>query len=789
MNKKITLLILIFIQVVFLQAQKFTISGYIKDETTGESLIGASVAERTLLKGTTTNHYGFYSLTLDKGKYKISYSYVGYATVVKEIVLDKNMTLNVNMASTAIMGKEVEIKAEKVTENVENTKMGTFKIPVEKIKTIPVLFGEVDVLKTIQLTPGVQSGGEGNSSFYVRGGGPDQNLILLDEAVVYNASHLFGFFSVFNADALQNVELTKAGMPANYGGRLSSVLDISMKDGNLRKYNVEGGLGLISSRVTVQGPIKKDTSSFIISGRRTYADIVMKPFIRKTSPFRNSGYYFYDLNGKVNYRLSDKDRFYLSGYFGRDIFGLNVSDDNFQNDISWGNATVTTRWNHLYNPKLFSNLAVIFSDYNFQFSAKQEVYTIKFKSGITDINAKLDYIYLPSPSHTIKFGADYIHHVFTPNNASASSGDVDLNLGNAVKLYSHEGAVYVNDDFDLSKRIKINAGIRGSLYMHTGPFDRFVNDSITHLVIDTIKYDRGDIIKTYFGFEPRFSVRYSIDSLSSVKASATRNLQYIHLASLSSVSLPTDLWFPSTELVKPQVAYQYSLGYYRNIFDNLIEVSLEGYYKIMNNQIEYKEESLPEDNINNNVDNSFTFGKGWSYGAELLINKKSGILTGWIGYTLAKTERKFENINFGNTYPAKYDRRHDVSVVINYQITENLVASAVWVYSTGNTATLPVSRYVIEGNIVNEYGARNSFRMPAYHRGDLSITWYPKSKKKKRRVQESWNFSVYNVYNRRNPYFIYFDVDGDLMSGNMSIKAKQVSLFPVLPSITWNFKF
>lgn len=787
--QKLILFLSLFFVAQLLFAQKYTISGYVKDNESGESLIGSTVYDKASLQGTTTNTYGFYSLTLDAGVYDITYSYVGYQDSVVKVNLNKNISINVSLPLKTITTKEVVITGERPDENIQSTDMGNFKMPVEKIKTIPVLFGEVDVLKTIQLTPGVQSGGEGNSAFYVRGGGPDQNLILLDEAVVYNASHLFGFFSVFNADALQNVELIKAGMPSNYGGRLASVLDISMKDGNMKKYQLEGGLGLISSRLTVQGPIKKDTSSFIISARRTYADVVMKPFIKKTSPMRNSGYYFYDLNAKVNYRLSDKDRIFASGYFGRDIFDLNIAEDEFQNSIGWGNATVTTRWNHLFGPKLFANTSLIYSDYKFEMAAVQDLYEMKLRSGINDYNAKLDFTYLPSPKQNIKFGLNYVYHIFTPNNISARSGDLDLDLGDEVKLYSHEVALYLNDEFDLGENIKISAGLRGSYFAHVGPFDRFVIDSVTGIIQDTIPYSAADVIRDYWHIEPRISARYRINEKSSVKASFTQNYQYIHLASPTAITLPTDIWFPSTELVEPQFGTQYSVGYYRNFNDNVWESSVEVYYKEMKNQIEYKEGALMEDNLNNNVDNNFTFGDGWSYGVELFLKKQLGRTTGWLGYTWSKTERQFDEINAGSIYPAKYDRRNDISLVLIHQLMENLVLSFVWVYSTGTTATLPVSRYIIGGSIINEYGSRNGYRMPSYHRADFSITWYPKSKKKKRKIQESWNFSIYNLYNRKNPYFIYFDVDGNVLEGNVVINAKQVSLFPMLPSITWNFKF
>ncbi len=791
MNKLLltTLLFIAFSSFVVSQnTQKFTISGYVTDEQTGESLIGTNVFVKNPVRGATTNAYGFYTLTLEKGTYTLFASFMGYTDWSQEIVLDKNIKLNIKLTPSAITTNEVVITGEKPDKNVQSTDMGTFDIPVEMVKKIPSVFGEVDILKTLQLKPGIQSGGEGSTGLYVRGGGPDQNLILLDEAVVYNASHLFGFFSVFNADALQNVEIHKGNMPANYGGRLASVLDISMKDGNNRKYGAQGGLGLISSRLTVEGPIKKDTSSFIISGRRTYVDVVMKPFLKKDSPMRESTYYFYDLNTKLNWRISEKDRVFLSGYFGRDVFDLSSTEDNFSNAISWGNGTAVLRWNHLFSQKLFANTSLIYSIYNFGFEAFQDQYEMKLESGIEDWNGKIDFTLIPSPSHTIKFGGNYIFHIFTPNNVSAKTGGVPLELGPEVKLYSHEGAIYLNDEFDLTSLIRINAGLRYSIFSHVGPFTRYIKDPMTNLTIDSVMYASGENVKTYHHLEPRLAVRYMIDENSSVKAAFTQNYQYIHLAAVSAVSLPTDLWVPSTELVKPQFGTQYSLGYFRNFNKNMFEASVEVYYKDMKDLIEFKEGALIEDNINNNTDNNFTFGDGTSYGIELFVNKQFGKLTGWLGYTWSKTTRQFPDINMGEEFPAKYDRRHDVSIVAMYEINKQLNVSAIWVYATGNTATLPVSRYIIGGNIINEYGPRNSYRMPAYHRLDFSVNWTPIPKKNKR-FESVWNFSVYNIYNRRNPYYIYFETKGNIMDGYMEIKAKQVSLFPILPSITYNFKF
>jgi len=786
MQKIITFFLIIFIFSVQLKAQeKYTISGYIKDESNGEYLIGANVYIKETLKGVSTNQYGFFSLTIDKGKHVIVASYISYENKEVEIDLNKNTKLNILLKPESFTTDVVVISAERQDKNVKSTEMGTVDFKIERIKTLPAFLGEVDILKTIQLTPGVQSGGEGNTGLYVRGGGPDQNLVLIDEAVVYNASHLFGFFSVFNADALKNVTLIKGGMPANYGGRLASVLDISMKEGNNQKYEVDGGIGLISSRLTVQGPIKKDKCSFLVSGRRTYIDVVAKPFVRKSSPFKNSGYFFYDLNAKANYILSDKDRIFISSYFGRDVFSMKSSTASFSNSVSWGNATASLRWNHVFSEKLFLNISLIYSDYIFDFDARQTDFDIALHSGIKDYNAKLDFSYYPNALHKILFGLNYINHTFTPNNASARVRDVELDLGEHIELFSHEGALYINDEYEITDNLAINGGLRYSFFQHIGPFDRYILDEFNK-VSDTIKYKKNENVKTYNHLEPRFSVRYTLNASSSLKASYNQNYQYIHLASSSAVTLPTDIWVPSTDVVKPLFGIQYAIGYFKNLFNNKFETSLELYYKTMDNLIEFKEGAAPEDNINNNIDNNFTFGKGESYGGEIFFNKKVGKTTGWIGYTLSWTMRNFPEINAGKPFPAKYDRRHDLSVVISHDINEKLNIAAVFVYATGNALTLPIGRYFIEGTIVNEYGDRNSFRMAPYHRLDLSVNYLHKKTEK---FESSFNFSIYNAYNRYNPYFIYFENEGSLEQMSFQIKAKQFSLFPILPSLTWNFKF
>ncbi len=799
------------------EKQKFTISGYVKDASNGEYSIGATVYLKELQKGGNTNVYGFYSVTVEKGTYHLIVSYVGYENFEQDVVLDKDLRINVDLKPVAINVKEVEVSSERSDKNVSSTNVGTVKLDMAEIKKIPAFMGEVDILKTIQLLPGVKSAGDGNAGFYVRGGGPDQNLILLDEAVVYNASHLLGFFSVFNGDAISSVNLIKGGMPAQYGGRLASVLDISMKEGNNKSYHAEGGIGLISSRFTVQGPIKKDKASFIVSARRTYADALVNLSAKPGTTQKNSGVYFYDVNAKVNYRLSDKDRIFISGYFGRDVMSFNDDAAGFKLGITWGNGTGVVRWNHLFGPKLFMNVSAIFSDYKFSFAAQQSGFEFKLFSGIRDWNAKVDFGYYPTIRHQVKFGVNYIFHTFTPTSVSAKSGETEFDFGAVKKDKAHEMAVYLSDDFDLTEKIKINAGLRYSYFMQIGPFDRYQKDPITGQTSGVIHYSSNQKVADYGGLEPRVNVRFQVGSKSSIKASYTYNLQYIHLASLSSLTLPTDTWVPCSELVQPQKGTQYSLGYFRNFHDNMFETSVELYYKDLKNQIEYKDGSLPGAGVNDNSDNQFVFGKGQAYGAEFFIKKRLGKFNGWVGYTLSYTKRTFPDLNMGKTFYAKYDRRHDVSIVLSYDLSKKWTFSAVWVYGTGNAITLPVSYYFIDGAFVTEYGDKNSFRMPAYHRLDFSTTFTPDKEKhwlrKKARVtkryerkgkdiatikvprnwakdyESSWNLSIYNAYNRHNYYIMYFANTGSAYDGSLQIKAKGVYLFGFVPSITWNFKF
>ncbi len=811
MKQLLVLLLFIAIStsVVFSQnpkVNKYTFSGYVKDSSSGEFLLGSSVYIKEIQKGTTTNAYGFFSLTLDEGTYTIITAYIGYHEQQFIIRLDKDISQNILIIPKVFVTKEVLITAKKADRNVQSTDMGKVEVDVDQIKKLPALLGEVDILKAIQLLPGVQAAGEGNSGFYVRGGGPDQNLILLDEGTVYNASHLFGFFSIFNSDAVKNITLTKGGIPAQYGGRLASVLDITMKEGNNQKFHAQGGIGYIASRLTLEGPLVKNKSSFMISARRTFVDLFLRePFIKPGSPADGNSYYFYDLNGKLNYTLSQRDRIFISGYLGRDVFNFKSRDTGFKVKIPWGNSTVSTRWNHLFSDKLFVNSSLIFSDYKFEFGASQQDFEFKIFSGIRDYTAKVDFNWFPNILHNVKFGVNYIYHRFTPTNASARSADVVFDLGKITRFYAHDAAVYLNDEWDITEKLRVNAGLRGTMFEHVGPFTRYVQDpSFQGKFIDTIQYDQGAKVKMYMHAEPRLSVRYTLTTTSSVKAAFTQNYQYIHLASFGSVSLPTDVWVPSTDLVKPQFGREYSVGYFRNFHDNTYETSVELYYKQMENQIEYREGATPDQDVKNNPDNNFVFGKGWSYGAEFFIKKSKGKFNGWIGYTLAYTKRKFPDLNNGETYSAKYDRRHDASLVLTYDRNAKWTFGAVWVYATGDALTLPAEKYFVSAgppvtvdangnaslnnnfNILSGYGKRNDYRQKPFHRLDLSATLHVL---KKKRWQSEWVFSVYNFYGRQNPYFIYFNVDGNSTDGTLKVQAKQVSLFSVIPSVTYNFKF
>ncbi len=756
---------------------KHTISGYVKDSRTGETLIGANVfLENDATTGTVTNTYGFFSITLPEGPQLLVFSYLGYQSRIEPLILNANINLNIGMDKGIAM-QEVVVSAagEEEDENVQSTSMGRVTLPMEQIKVLPALLGEVDVLKTLQLLPGVSSAGEGSSGFYVRGGGADQNLVLLDEAVVYNSGHFLGFFSVFNADAIKNTTLIKGGIPAVYGGRLSSVLDIQMKEGNNQQFEGEGGIGLISSRLTLEGPIVKDKSSFLISGRRTYGFDLAQPLIRQTD-FAGTNYFFYDLNAKINYQFSQKDRLYLSGYFGRDVLTLAQPGRDFGFKLPYGNATTTLRWNHLFNDKLFFNLSAIYNDYQFRAGFKQEEFSFDVFSGVRDFSAKFDFDYFPSNEHQIKTGLHATQHRLTPNVITGNAGDVEFE-NTAVAKYGNEYALYIQDDWKISSWFRVNLGLRATMFQQVGPY----TSSITGET-----YNNGEVVTTYNSMEPRLFVNTALHPNASLKAGVTATTQYLHLVSNSSSTLPADVWVPSSELVKPQRGWQYAAGYFQNIRKNEYEASVEVYYKSLRDQIDYRESYV--DNSVDQVETEFVFGDGKAYGLEFLLRKNKGALNGWIGYTLSRTDRTFPDIENGRTYPTTYDRTHDLSIVTNYNLTNKLIAGFVFVYATGKSYTPPERVYLIDGELQTDYGPRNSQRLEPYHRMDISLTYIPNPTSTKNFTSE-WVFSIYNVYNRQNTFFLYTDYETDLQSGTAEVKAYKVSIFPILPSITWNFKF
>ncbi|HLU88696.1 MAG TPA: TonB-dependent receptor [Cyclobacteriaceae bacterium] len=754
--------------------ERFTVSGNVRDGDNGEELIGATVLVQELNTGGVTNEYGFFSLTLPKGQYNLVISFVGYESVTEPILLDENLRLNIELMSQSSNLEEVVVTSDRPDANVRSTSIGVNKLDVREIEVVPVVFGEKDIIKTLQFFPGIKSS-EGGGGFFVRGGSADQNLIMLDEAPVYNASHLLGFFSVFNSDAIKDLSIYKGHIPAEYGGRASSVLDIRMKDGNSKKFNASGGIGLISSRLALEGPIEKDKSSFIVSGRRTYADVFLK--LSNNEDLSNSILYFYDLNAKANYQLNPNNRIYLSGYFGRDKFGF---ADVFGFD--WGNTTATLRWNHLFNDKLFLNSTVLFSDYNYEVDIggdEGENNGFRITSAIRDFSIKEDFDYFINPRNTLKFGANLIRHSFMPG-AITTDQFADVNASELQKKAAWEGALYASHDLELSRRFLANYGLRYSYFAQVGPGDIFTyneNGEVTNIE----RYGSGEVVQTYGGLEPRIGLTHVLNDESSVKASFGRNRQYLHLLSNSNSGTPIDLWIPSSNNVKPQFVDQYAAGYYRNFQNNTFESSVELYYKDMQNQIDYK--TGAELVYNENVESQLLFGKGWSYGAEFFLKKNSGDLTGWISYTWSKTERKFAGVDQGRVYPANQDRRHDLAVVGIYQLNSKWTLSASFVYYTGNAVTFPIGKYEVEGKVINLYDKRNANRYPDYHRLDLGATL---QLKETNNFSSDINFSVYNAYARKNAYSINFREVAEDPSRTEVVK---LSLFNILPSITYNFKF
>lgn len=754
---------------------RYTVSGTIRAKNSGEALIGASVSlvqTKTSEHGILSNSYGFYSVTAPAGHYTLVVTFSGYQPDSLAIDLTSNRTLPVELETAAGQLAQVVVSARKKNDNVTRPLMGIQKLTTKEINDVPVLFGEKDVLKTIQLLPGIQFAGDGNSGFYVRGGGADQNLILLDEATVYNPSHLLGFFSTFNSDAIKDITVYKGGMPAEYGGRLASVVDIKMNDGNDKEYHFGGGIGLISTRLSAEGPIVPDKGSFSISGRRTYADLFLK-FSPDSSVNENS-LYFYDLNIKANYKFDERNHIYFSGYFGRDnlAFGNTFG-------IDYGNATGTARWNHVFSNRLFSNTSLISSKYSYKIRINSENNDIGFTSNIRDADLKEDLQYFVDAASKIDFGFSVIHHIIAPGIINASSGS-SYNSLTLQNKYSLENAVYISHQWSPTDKLHFDYGLRASDFLVLGPGDFYTYDSAGNTT-DTAHYNSGKIIKTYTNLEPRFSVSFQLDEESSVKASYNRNTQVLHLLSNSTSSNPTDLWIPSSNNVKPEIADQVSIGYFRNFKDNRYEFSVEAYYKSMQNQIDYKNGAQLI--ANENVESQLLFGKGRAYGLELFFKKKVGKFTGWLSYTLSRTELKVDGVNQNNWYPAKQDRTHDLDLVGIYQAGRKWTLSATWVYYTGNAVTWPNGKYTVNGQTAFYYTERNAYRMPAYHRMDVAATLQGK---KRKRFSGSWTFSVYNLYGRENAYSIVFQTDPN---DPTKTQALQYSLFRFVPSVTYNFKF
>ncbi|MCK5847517.1 MAG: TonB-dependent receptor [Bacteroidales bacterium] len=772
----------------FAQSQKqYSVSGTIADASSGEDLIGAMVRvkERPTL-GAISNVYGFYSLSLPQGNYTLEYSYVGFQLKSIKVSIKTNLTKNVELSSSSRQIKGVEITGERSDANVTSSEMSVSKVSIKEVEKIPVLFGERDVMKTIQLLPGIKSEGDGGAGFFVRGGSADQNLILLDEAPVYNASHMMGFFSVFNSDALKDVKLYKGGTPAQYGGRLSSVMDIKMKEGNNKTFHASGGIGLISSKLSIEGPIVKDKGSFIVSGRRTYADIFL--VFSTSEEQKKSTLFFYDFNVKANYKISDKDRIFLSGYLGRDKFGFN---EDFGFD--WGNKTATFRWNHIFNSKLFSNTTVLYSDYNYVFKASFNNKKIEAGSEIVDFNIKEDLQYFINNNNKLRFGGNLIHHTFSPGDLKVD--DVIQPDNTLEDRYSLESALYISNEQKIGKYFQITYGLRYSNFTQIGPGTIYNFDTNGEL-LDTANYTKNEKVASFNGLAPRVNMLYIINPKSSVKASYARTYQYLHLVSNSTSSTPTDVWLPSSNNVKPEIADQVALGYFRNFKNNIYEFSAEIYYKKIQNAIDYRVGA--EVNFNPYLEGDLIFGDGRAYGLELMFKKRIGRFTGWTSYTLSRVEKQFEEINSNTFYPARQDRTHDFSIVGMFDITERLNIAATWVFYTGSAVTFPSAKYIIDGMTYNYYTERNGYRMPDYHRLDFGINWNAKEythklniqtgklEKVRKRIQSSWNFSVYNVYGRENAYSISFRTSANNPNNT---EAVQLSLFRWIPSVSYNFKF
>lgn len=773
-------------------AEKFTVSGYVKDSTNGEVLIGAIVRIKNVNTGAKSNPYGFYSIYLPKGEYTVTCSYIGYETFETKINLQEEQKLDIKLKPQNTSSEEVLVTAEKENQNVQTIEMSTVKVQMSEIKKIPALLGEVDIIRSIQLLPGITSVGEGSSGFNARGGGIDQNLILLDEAPIYNSSHLFGFFSVFNPDAVKDVKLIKGGIPAEYGGRLSSILDVRLKEGDNQDYQVEGGVGLIFSRLSVEGPIEKGKGSFIIAARRSYIDILAKPFL--DGDLADAEFNFYDLTLKANYQLGENDRIFLSGYLGRDVFASGFK-------FNWGNATTSLRWNHLFGNDLFLNSTFIYSnyDYSLQFGDNDQD-LFKNDSKIINFSFKPDFTYYLNPENTITFGGQSTFYDFVLGNATAISAGISSNLSIEDK-FALESALYFNNEQILSDDITISYGLRFSLFQFMGEGHAVtLNDTTAGLqrsIIDYKKYDAWDVIQNYSNFEPRLSFKYQFDEMSSIKTSYNRMAQYLHLMSNTTAASPLDVWRPSTNNIKPALTDQITLGYFRNFDDNTYEASAEVFYKLSSNQVDYIDganlfingKAIPGQVAQiDAIETDLLAGDGRAYGLELYVKKRKGDINGWVSYTLGRSERRVLGLNNNDWFANRFDRLHNLNLVFNYEYTKALNFSANFIFASGTPGTFPTNRLEIQGNVIphNAFNNRNNYRIPPTHRLDLSLTYRPE-KNPDSSWENYWVFSIYNVYNRRNAYSVFFQQNAD--NPQMSEAIRFAVIGSVVPSVAWNFSF
>ena len=768
-------------------AQTATLSGYIRDAENGEEMIGANIYFPSLQKGVTTNAYGFYSISVPPGRYEVQFLFIGYQTVIEEVDLRSDVRRDLELSFDSEELQEVVLTEERSVENVTSVEMSVTDLSMKEVKKVPALLGEADIIRTLQLMPGVSSVGEGATGFNVRGGNIDQNLILLDEAPVYNSSHLFGFFSVFNSDAVKDAKLYKGGIPAEYGGRLSSVLDVRQKEGNSKRFAGAGGLGILSSRLTLEGPIQKDVSSFMVAGRRSYADLFLA--LSPDPDIRNNTAYFYDLNAKLNYRIGEKDRIFASAYFGRDVFGFG---DLFR--FAWGNQTFTLRWNHLFSEKLFANFTGLISDYRYNLGIPEGAQAFDWDSRIVNYNFKADLKYYINADNTLSFGASYLTYRFEPGLVKPASDENIFNEFTIPNQYAIEPAAYISHEIKVGSRWKFQYGARYSIFLRQGAEDIRIYEEgqpkEVETIIDTVSYGNGENIITFDGFEPRFAVNYLVNDEVSVKASYNRTRQYIHLVSNTTAATPVDIWTPSGPYVDPATADHFALGYFQNFNNNTYEASVEVYYKSMRNLLDYKNGAQLV--LNPVLETELLSGDGRAYGLEFFVRKRTGRLTGWISYTLSRSELQVagptpeETINNGDWYSSNWDKTHDISVVTTYAINKRWDVSATFAFQTGRPITYPDGRFVQDGIVIPVYNNRNGARIPAYHRLDLSANFTPNPENKKG-WKGSWAFGVYNAYGRRNAYSIFFRQQEE---NPTQTEAVRLSIFgSIVPFVTYNFSF